>query len=727
MLNKRNCFIFIATVTAASLMLNGCQAGKKKKFIDDSVTTTGMLFDTQKALDDKEKFMEANDKTTELIKNIYWAASFFSYSFMTSGWGNYNLSTFGANESLEKSKSKQAKLKTDFKEADKSINRIVESVLESTKNTSGSILKSASQTSRSLTGKVDMFTGKLRDIVQKTGETFSTIDELEEFPGNIEEVPVKKTCSLEDVMEDDFLFRHLPREMVAHSLKEYLEDKSLMAYQLAYDEFPEHPRAPEALYRMGLIHMKRDDCTLAMEKFKILTKKYSQSAYAPDAVFLTGVCMISLREYDAAIEKLYNFIDRYPWNKKVPNAYQKIAESYYLKGMTEKALEELKILYGKKVSDKTRQSILLQMADIKREIGEYESAVKIYKKLMKIAPFGDHFDKAQYMLAITYLKMKDYDAARSQFESVIASYSLNPYIDNASFGIAESFYLEGKYDLASRYFDTYLNKFEKYKHRDAVLFMYGDSLYRIGLFNESINVFEDFLRKYPLSNKRPEAKLRIADIFRDKKDYKDAEKRYMKIAMQYPDSEWAGQAMFQKGECFYKSSEWKKAIRAYKEYIDRSKFRTHVQQAMIKTGICYSNIGEMDNALKVLENARLILKKDQKKELYEINRTSADIYFSEGKYVSAYKMYKEATEIGDAGVENLAWSRYRYAECLMKLGQNSKAIEAFRNMAALYPGSVLAIQADWNARNLEWKNNYGQMAETQEQKALGLASNSDRQ
>ena len=65
---------------------------------------------------------------------------------------------------------------------------------------------------------------------------------------------------------------------------------------------------------------------------------------------------------------------------------------------------------------------------------------------------------------------------------------------------------------------------------------------------------------------------------------------------------------------------------------------------------------------------------------------------------------------------------YRYAECKQKLGDNDAAIEAYNEMAGRYPASPLAVQANWNVKNLMWINNYGSKVLLNREKSFEIAS-----
>ena len=592
--------IVLSLVLAGScFMLKGCRKAAVKT---DAVETIAVIGQAEEDAADQEKKDYASKQTRKFAANYYWAKR-LSVNPETTGLGFSIVRTVQDEGETAAGKVQEAVRTSPEQLGDLPVG---DAIKEKVKNVEKLVQVTAEKTEDTIEKSLDKSKSILGAGLQKTMTIAEKFQKRSFFPGNVMPVVKPDTITLEEVIQDSFLFRNLPKEYVKHAYAEYLDDKAAMAYRLALKRFPKSTRAPDALYKIGVIYMKRKDYTAALDNFIKISKNYPENMHIPEAVFQTGICLQKTAEYSEAINKLYYFIDKYPRNSLVTDAYQNIAECYFRGGAKDKALEVLRTLYALRIKPLVRQKVLLQMADIQRETKDYEKAVQLYNTIitMKKHPFGIYYDQAQYKMGLAYLEEGDYDSARTVFEDVIRSYSLNRYIDDASFSLAESFYLQKNYSLAAHYLDTYLNKFKEYDRRDRMLYLYGNCLYEMDLLRQALGVYETILQKYPLSGVSVNAKFKMAIIYKKLGDYDEAKVGFGRLLYRYPDTEIGEKSSLLYADCLFDMGKWNEAIASYRKYLKVSTDQSRKKNSDVQNSSIISGARDEGRSVNRIKNSR---------------------------------------------------------------------------------------------------------------------------
>lgn len=134
------------------------------------------------------------------------------------------------------------------------------------------------------------------------------------------------------------------------------------------------------------------------------------------------------------------------------------------------------------------------------DAGNYERAVRYYKRLTSRFPFGDFAEQAHLDLAYSQFKRTEYDDALSTVNRFIKTYPAHPKIDYA-------FYLRGlvNFERNRSYIDRLLPS--QAGNRDLTS------------AKQSFNDFGEMLRRYPDSSYAPDARQRMVFLRNDLANY----------------------------------------------------------------------------------------------------------------------------------------------------------------------------------------------------------------
>lgn len=84
------------------------------------------------------------------------------------------------------------------------------------------------------------------------------------------------------------------------------------AFQSVVDSFPDHPRAPQALFQIGETYVMEDAFDQALQTFDEVVRRYQDSDAAPRALYRAGVIAEQQGSRDRAAEYFRRVISGYP-------------------------------------------------------------------------------------------------------------------------------------------------------------------------------------------------------------------------------------------------------------------------------------------------------------------------------------------------------------------------------------------------------------------------------
>ena len=233
------------------------------------------------------------------------------------------------------------------------------------------------------------------------------------------------------------------------------------------------------------------------------------------------------------------------------------------------------------------------------DLGEYNQAIKKFKKLIKKFPQSPYTAKSQFAIGLVYEKKGKIEKAIEEYHKVAENY---PYSTEEVTKVIEAEYRLGNVLLNREGGDTWqkIATFEGNYERAAV-------------------VFEQAIKISPFSARAPEMQYKSGEAYFKAGKYEEAIAEYKKVMETYADSEWVDEAVFKLGitaetqgrGTVYDQTKTEEAIKWYskylKDYPDRD-MAGEVKERMgnlldkkfkkvYETGEYYEKDGEIESAL----------------------------------------------------------------------------------------------------------------------------------
>ena len=175
----------------------------------------------------------------------------------------------------------------------------------------------------------------------------------------------------------------------------------------------------ERTYQLAMEALEDEDYISALEQFRTVHTRYVYSRYAPLAEVGEADTEFAQESYSVAIEKYRTFIQKRPNHERVPYAFWKIAESYFLQRPQDNFL--FPPTYEKDLSP-SRDALRALQAYLQRyPEGEFRSRAE-EARLACLETMMAH----EYYVADFYLQQNKPAAARGRLERLVATYQAFP-------------------------------------------------------------------------------------------------------------------------------------------------------------------------------------------------------------------------------------------------------------------------------------------------------------
>ncbi len=284
------------------------------------------------------------------------------------------------------------------------------------------------------------------------------------------------------------------------------------------------------------------------------------------------------------------------------------------------------------------------------EAGHFERAIGYLKDLDKgLSDIGDFI---LAMRAKAQRALKQWDSARSTWETLNRNHPSSPLRDEATYGIADSYYAEGKLTKA-------------YKH------------------------YSSAIKKFPKSDRKANAQLNQAMIAEKQKRWSDAEFIYEKFYYEKPSHPLTELAKTRLDNLMKKGFANKPSVSVRLSRVDRLLSRRSLEKAQVD--------------LDALENEKLT---SSQRLSYTSKR--AVLAYRQENFSEAIAMFKMLSKKQGRGhyYQNQTW----LARCYSTQGQVKEAVEVYNQLAKKYRGSSQGQKAQFMGAWLAYNGGEHQLA-----------------
>ena len=236
------------------------------------------------------------------------------------------------------------------------------------------------------------------------------------------------------------------------------------------------------------------------------------------------------------------------------------------------------------------------------ELGEYNQAIKQFKRLIKKFPQSPYAPKSQYAIGLAYERQGKIRKAIEEYHKVAESYPYSPVVSD----VIEAEYRLGNILLTREGGDTW-QKITTYE----------------GNYELAGQVFEQTIKISPFGPRAPEMQYKSGEAYFKAKKYEEAITKYKKVLDNYRESEWVDEAIFKVG------------LSAEVKSLDTPRDQTQTEEAIKWFSEYLKKYPKGDKAKEVKERLDNLLDKKARK-IYE----TGEYYEKRGEKESALIYYR---------------------------------------------------------------------------------------
>lgn len=458
--------------------------------------------------------------------------------------------------------------------------------------------------------------------------------------------------------------------------------------------YPGSIYTPQAYYSLGWAGFEQNQLEKAQKIFKELLQKFPDHQLAEEAYLKIGEIAFERRQYDDSIRYFSDYISRYPQSTHQAEAYFYMGESsYYLENFltavtyyakAEELAYDHKLTLMAKVSlgwsylklekfKLARQyfdqayafslekgilsdDVLLGLASLDAETGEYAQALKSYGELIEKFPDSKKLIDACLGQANIYYLREDYGNAIESYQGLInrsvSDKDNAEILEKAHFGLAWSYLKKGNIDESIKNFELIKNTTANKTVKISALTQIGDAYQDIGQLGRAVEVYDEILRDYPESPYTDYVQYRqgIALLKNEKIDAATLSLRSLQT--NFPKSKYLVDVDYYLALAYFKKGDWKSAREQISRFIAAvSRENPFMAEAHYILGLSDFNLQNYAGALKTFQ----VIVKDYPQETAMIKNVEMNI-----------------------------------AKCYYHTGDVKEAIQRFINLIAAYPQTVIA-------------------------------------
>jgi len=225
----------------------------------------------------------------------------------------------------------------------------------------------------------------------------------------------------------------------------------------------------------------------AMTRFKMLRTKYPDSNLTPEIIWWLGEYYYRRNDLELARRYFASLIQDFPKSALLPNAYYVLASTYQEDSQYQQAIDNFKKVIGLGKTDLSAQAAIA-IADLYVKEDKTDLALATYKEVVK--KFSNLADLVYPKMADIYRNLGNYDEALTFYRK---SLELAPVkeMPNIQFNVAQTLQAQGKADEA---IEEYLKVTYLYANNNALavksLLRVGSIYEDKGNLKEAVNIYK---------------------------------------------------------------------------------------------------------------------------------------------------------------------------------------------------------------------------------------------
>lgn len=273
--------------------------------------------------------------------------------------------------------------------------------------------------------------------------------------------------------------------------------------------------------------------------------------------------------------------------------------------------------------------------------------------------------------------IQNYELAVAQCRKVMERHGSSRWADDALYLMGAAYYGKGDYDSALIRLREFQTTFPESEWMPDAIYLEGATEIKRHNREEAIVLLDRVLETYPKYKRRDEVFFSLGELAEQDRRSVDAIARYRSLIGDFPKSRRAEDAWRRIGEIHFESGEYDSASMAFGRLLEIARDDRRRTEATVRQA---ETLIRMEQGEKALDLVRALLPKDA-----QVIQTTGGRPANPGA---------APTQAGLAA-DDIARLRLQEASALNRLGRTDEALKTLEDIAARYPTSSFAVEAQF--------------------------------
>ena len=451
--------------------------------------------------------------------------------------------------------------------------------------------------------------------------------------------------------------------------------------------------AQNAYYHLGESYLKVGKKQEALNAFKNASEMAFDAKIQEDAYLNYAKLSYEIgNPYQSVPEVLMGYLNKYPNTPYKQEIENLLINSY----ITSKNYKEALSLLEKNKNPQNRpayQKVAFYRGLELYTDGNYKDALALFKKSIAEPRDAKFTARATFWKGETEYNLDQFNEALISFKQFAGSAEAKnvPEAKNADYNIAYTYFKLKEYESAAKHFQDYVAvaKDDNVRLTDAYLRM-ADSYFVSTKYWPAMDAYNKAIELRSVDADYAHFQKAISYGFVGKNDKKIEDlNAFMKV---HSKSQYADDALYELGNTYVTQNNVNKAVETYDRLKNEYKSSSYVSKAILRQGLVYYNNDKNNQALAKFKE--VVAKYPRTAEANEAVATARLIYMDENKVdeYAAWVKTLDFVEVSNADLDN---DTYNAAEKQYLQNNAKQAISGFSGYLANFPNGLHALKANF--------------------------------
>ena len=340
-------------------------------------------------------------------------------------------------------------------------------------------------------------------------------------------------------------------------------DRAVKRYGEQLEELKDFPDYDQELtIRMGNCYFELNRYLEALFTYRSIFEDHPEHMLAQQALYSCFTTAFAMKDIDRALKEGYDYIEAYP-----------PPESEFWDTLT------------------------LNLATIHVEREEFEKAIAISEKAIKLKPDHAVIDNMVYIIGYSNFQISEIVTAMTTFESIFDKYPRSQFLQPAQYWHAMGHLFQAFYRPAREEFTAFVDAYSIGALYEDAYYRLGVSYYGEGDFTNANVAFEAFVEEFPESILRSEAHAMSGDIHGSWGNLDQALEQYglgIETAVNMVQTDYA---YMQTSRTLELEQHFDKIVKLWKNYLLDHPEEGNYTEAIYWQGAAYKNMEDLESCL----------------------------------------------------------------------------------------------------------------------------------